>query len=88
LLVWALRLLVILLVIRLVLRMIHRMTTAQAPRRPAARKPERIGGALVRDPNCGTYITRERAITSGSGDGMLFFCSTECRDAYRVKASA
>lgn len=62
-------------------------------RRAAARKQgapasgtrpaqERIGGELVRDPNCGTYIPKARALVVGSGDATLYFCSTECRDAY------
>ena len=89
LLLWALRIIVILLVVRLVLRMLYRATTSnQPPRGRVSKKPERIGGALVRDPNCGTYITRERAVTSGTGDTTQYFCSTECRDAYRIKASA
>ena len=91
LLIWAVRIVVLLLLIRLVLRFLSqaagagRAAGASAPRK----KAERIGGALVRDPQCGTYVTRERAVTLGTGDGTQFFCSTACRDAFlQVKASA
>ena len=38
---------------------------------------------LVRDPVCGTYVVREKALTAGSGDRMQYFCSEKCRDEYR-----
>jgi uncharacterized protein len=89
--IWAVRIVVVLLLIRIVLRFLSRAAGAgrtaagSAPRK----KAERIGGALVRDPQCGTYVTRERAVTLGTGDATQFFCSTQCRDAFRqVKASA
>ena len=82
---WFIRALVILLVIRLVLRFVRGIVagSAQGPRRPSARPQERLGGTLVRDPQCGTYVAQEGAVTSGSGDTIKYFCSTTCRDAYR-----
>jgi YHS domain-containing protein len=45
------------------------------------------GGAasvpLVRDPVCGTYVVRTKALTVGSGDQTQYFCSEKCRDQYR-----
>jgi YHS domain-containing protein len=45
------------------------------------------GGAasvpLVRDPVCGTYVVRTKALTTGSGDSTQYFCSEKCRDQYR-----
>lgn len=38
---------------------------------------------LVRDPVCGTYVVRAKALTVGSGDGTQYFCSEKCRDHYR-----
>jgi hypothetical protein len=82
LLLWIVRLIVLLLVIRLVLRLVAnaRLAAREAPRRTPG--PERLGGALVRDPQCGTYVPKARAIAAGAGDGALYFCSTECRDAF------
>jgi hypothetical protein len=79
---WILRILVVLLVIRFVLRFIASVT-AGAKQAPPRRKPqERIGGTLVRDPHCGTYIPQSAALTSGRGDQAVFFCSATCRDAW------
>jgi YHS domain-containing protein len=38
---------------------------------------------LVRDPVCGTYVVRAKALTAGSGDQTQYFCSEKCRDQYR-----
>jgi hypothetical protein len=80
---FVIRILVILLIIRFVLRFIASMRAGyhSAPR-PSRRVPERAGGTLVRDPNCGTYLPESRAIAVGSGASALHFCSTTCRDAY------
>ena len=43
---------------------------------------ERAGGALVRDPQCGTYVIQSRALQIGSGDHAHFFCSDTCRTAW------
>ena len=87
-LLWIVRALAILLLIRMILN-------ALFASRPSAKRPqgapgsaggprgqERIGGELVQDPNCGTYIPKAHALVIGSGDTAQFFCSTECRDAY------
>jgi YHS domain-containing protein len=38
--------------------------------------------ALARDPVCGTYVVPSRALTSGSGTELRFFCSERCRQAW------
>ncbi len=38
---------------------------------------------LVRDPVCGTYVVRTKALTVGSGDQTQYFCSEKCRDEFR-----
>ena len=79
---WIVRIVVVLLVVRMVVRMFTAQATARrqapGPRRPA----ERLGGTLVRDPNCGTYIPQTTAIAITSGESTAFFCSTRCRDAW------
>ena len=71
------RFLIILLIVRIVVRFF-----ASASRRPATTRrpqtPERVGGTLVRDPQCGTYLPESHAI----GAHGLFFCSTTCRDKW------
>jgi uncharacterized protein len=88
---WIVRVLAILLLIRMIVRGLFaaRSSKARTQGRPAsADGQERIGGELVRDPNCGTYIPKTRAFVVGSGDAAQYFCSTECRDAYaKVQSS-
>lgn len=47
------------------------------------------GGAgsvgLVKDPMCGTFVMPSKALTSGSGPDMRFFCSEKCRSEYAAK---
>ena len=38
---------------------------------------------LVRDPVCGTFVVRAKALTTGTGDQTQYFCSEKCRDEYR-----
>jgi uncharacterized protein len=85
---WIVRFLAILLLLRMILRGLF--GSRRSPARPQGtpgpdgrpRAQERIGGELVRDPNCGTYIPKARALVVGSGEAAHYFCSTECRDEY------
>lgn len=75
-LVWIVRLLVVLVVLRVLFR-------ALAGRRTmGTRARQRIGGSLVRDPHCGTYLPPGRALTLTTSTGVLHFCSDRCRDAW------
>lgn len=81
--VWIARALILLLVLRFVLRLLFGASrTKPGPRAAPDAAPERIGGELVRDPQCGTYIPKTRAIAVGTGADVKYFCSTTCRDAY------
>ena len=40
------------------------------------------GVPLVRDPVCGTYVVRSRAVTLTHGNSVEYFCSDRCRHAY------
>jgi YHS domain-containing protein len=51
-----------------------------APREPAVVS----GGELKKDPVCGTYVSTALAVTRNVKGELLHFCSTECRDKYRV----
>jgi YHS domain-containing protein len=93
---WIVRILVALIILRLVMRFIGSVIAGAsgAAKQPPgrAKQQERLGGTLVRDPHCGTYIPQDGALSSGSGGSTVFFCSTNCRDmwalAQRKKASS
>jgi hypothetical protein len=75
-LLWIVRFLVVLVVARMLFR-------ALAGRRTMAPQTrQRIGGTLVRDPQCGTYLPPERALTVTTASGVVHFCSDRCRDAW------
>lgn len=80
-LLWIVRLLIVLIVVRYLVRML-------APGRQAARRmPQRLGGQLVRDPQCGTYLPPARALTISRGGELVHFCSDRCRDAWTAARS-
>lgn len=37
---------------------------------------------LVRDPICGMHVAEELSIPLREGEGLVHFCSAECRDKY------
>ncbi len=80
LLVGLLRFLLVLLVIRIIGRFVsaairgYRGTFATPARTPLGTRD------LVRDPVCGTFVARDRAITTTIGGETRFFCSDACRD--------
>jgi len=48
-------------------------------RRPRPASRQRISSdELVKDPVCGTYVVRSRAVSRPAADGFLYFCSAEC----------
>jgi YHS domain-containing protein len=53
---------------------------------PSSRAPA-AGVAMARDPVCGTFVVRERAISLRAGDGQVYFCSVRCRDKYRARTA-
>lgn len=93
LLLWMFRILILLIVIRFIVVMVRSAMvaagggSAQGPARArrSKREPERIGGTLVRDPQCGTYLPEDRAITVRSGSSAHHFCSVACRDQWEAR---
>ena len=77
------RLIVVLILAALVLRSIVRLLRgiAEGLQGPSAPAPPKAM-PLVRDPVCGTYVVPSRALTSGSGNDLRFFCSERCRQAW------
>lgn len=49
-----------------------------------SRPPSAGGGALKRDPVCGTFIPADSSVHKVVGGEVLYFCSTACRDKYSV----
>ena len=93
LLLWILRVLVLLLIARFLVTMVRQAIryaggSSSSPGPVRGRKPERIGGTLVQDPQCGTYIPQDRAIAHTSGGATIYFCSTTCRDAWMQGTAA
>lgn len=39
-------------------------------------------GEMVKDPECGTYVSTDGGITVRDGDTIYRFCSYECRDKF------
>lgn len=88
LLLWIVRLIVLILIVRFVFRMfagVRGRQTGGAARQPK-RPQERIGGTLVQDPQCGTYLPQDRAITVVKGGSTAYFCSTRCRDEWTSRS--
>jgi YHS domain-containing protein len=54
--------------------------------RSAVRQPPAVpaGGELKKDPVCGTYVSTAASITRKVNGEVLYFCSQECSDKYRV----
>jgi YHS domain-containing protein len=91
---WIIRIVGLLLLIRIVLRMLFPNRGAATPRGRGFGRGRsgpgdlKQGGELVRDPHCGTYVPKARAIAVSVGSETHYFCSAACRDAYRARASA
>jgi YHS domain-containing protein len=84
---WILRIIAILIIVRFVFRLLGGVIRAMGggTAAPSSRKPQtRVGGRLVRDPQCGTHIPEERAIAVRHGSETVYFCSDACRDEWRV----
>lgn len=76
---WLLRVVLIVIVVRTIWRFLAGVVEG-AMGQPQVSAPE--GVPLVRDPVCGTYVVRARAVTLKHGDSVEYFCSDRCRRAY------
>ena len=56
--------------------------TQTPQRRTPGQPPAASGGALHKDPVCGTYVSESVAIKMSSHGTTHYFCSTACRDKY------
>ena len=74
-----LRILLVYLVIRAVVRLVSGISQGVRDWQPPQ---DRAAVGLVRDPVCGTFVVPTRALTSGSGAAVHYFCSERCREAW------
>ncbi len=56
--------------------------------RQRRKRREQLGGEMVQDPVCETYIPRSRAIEKKVSGQTVYFCSQECADAFDQKRRA
>lgn len=45
-------------------------------------------GEMVKDPQCGTYVSKDSEITVRDGEVVHHFCSYDCRDAFLARLQA
>lgn len=48
---------------------------------------QRAGGEMVRDPECGMFVSIELSHRLNRGGEALHFCSQECLEKYRSRAA-
>lgn len=76
-------LILIVLVARAFWRLVDGIVAGLSGRRPDG-VPAR-GVRMVRDPVCGTFLIRDRALSITDGRTQVFFCSASCQDKYRAR---
>jgi uncharacterized protein len=74
--IWAL---LVILIIRVLMRLGRGILEGAGYTRGGQQPPS---VSLVKDPVCGVFVPRTKALTSGSGSDMKFFCSEKCRKAW------
>jgi YHS domain-containing protein len=52
------------------------------PRPMSGSRPPGTRDQLVKDPVCGTYIVRSRAVSRAGAEGSRYFCSPECASRF------
>ena len=77
---WLIRFLIAVVAVRMAWKFFSGLLEGAAQR---PRVPPRRGVKLVRDPVCGTYVDRSRAVSARGRGGVHYFCSEDCRTAYR-----
>jgi YHS domain-containing protein len=80
--------LLLLFLVRSVLRAIFQSfrATMQQPAKTAERQAPVVpaGGELKKDPVCGTYVSTATSVSRNVNGSVVYFCSKECRDRYKV----
>jgi len=82
---WVLRLILFLIIVRIIWRFLAGVIDGLTPpgaQGPGAASQKKKSVPLVRDPVCGKYVVRERALALNAGKETQYFCSEHCRDEY------
>jgi uncharacterized protein len=79
---WILRFLLLIVVIWVIWRFLGGIIEGLSPEPARGKRSKAASVPLVRDPVCGTYVVRTRAIAVGTGSETQYFCSEKCRDEY------
>jgi YHS domain-containing protein len=77
----ALFLILIAVFLRSAYRFLEGVIEGATGRSPAA-SSRQVGGHMVRDPVCGTYVVQGRALTAVRGQQTAWFCSPRCQQAW------
>jgi YHS domain-containing protein len=77
-----------LLLFLLLRNMLRGFLSAGPPRSARQPQPPPVspGGELKRDPVCGTYVSTATAVQERVKGEVVYFCSKECRDRYKLEA--
>jgi uncharacterized protein len=75
--------LLLLFVIYLAVKMLIGFTYLSSQRR---KRREQLGGEMVRDPVCETYVPKATAIEKKMNGETVYFCSQTCAEAYLKKS--
>src|SRR5262245_11445852 len=89
LLAWIVRIVLLLFVARLVMRLLAGVAEGLRGVGPAGTGGGRVGRRdaavpLVKDPVCGTYVVRSKALNSVAGGETHYFCSETCRRTFET----
>jgi uncharacterized protein len=59
------------------------LSAYEADERPRERSQGQLPGEeMVQDPNCRTYVVKERAVSRRIDGATAYFCSAACADEY------
>lgn len=84
---WILRIVLLAVLVRMVWRFFLGLLdgASGAPAPSQGRRVQPTGPMpLVKDPQCGTHVVKERAVRATIGDQVYFFCSDDCREKFRL----
>jgi len=78
-------LLLVMLVARSMWRLVSGIVDGASSRGGARGGPPERSVRMVQDPVCGTFVVPSKALTSGSGDAIRYFCSQDCRQRFHAR---